>query len=343
MLACDIILAPLLLFATLQGELVLYGIGQAKGQMAIVWNARPIEEVLADPAFPDSLKKKLELIQEIKRFAFDSLGINPTDNYSTFFDQHGQSLLWVVTAAEPYALKAKEWTFPVIGSVSYKGFFDKGKAEAEEMELAAEGYDTDIGKVGGWSTLGWFRDPVLSSMLYNSEGELANLIIHELTHGTLYVKDDVDFNENLASFIGDKGAIMFLEYKFGKDSREYREYMGEDSDEGYLNDYALDCVDRADSLYKSFKPGDSEEMKAAKKTELLRQFARGLYALPFTEKDRSVLKRINKRLFLSKNALLMTFVRYDSEQDDFEKEFTEKFNSDVRLYLNYLKKIYPNV
>src|SRR5690606_28506128 len=178
-------------------DLLVYGIRQARGQLYIINNARAVEEVLNDPNFPDSLKAKLVLIDEVRRYAIDSLGLKDTRNYKTLFDQKGQEIMWVVTACEPFKLKAKEWRFPVIGAVPYKGFFDRELAEALRDELQAEGWDVSIRNPGGWSTLGWFDDPILSKMLERSSGDLANLIIHEMSHATIFVKDSVDFNENL--------------------------------------------------------------------------------------------------------------------------------------------------
>ncbi|MBA3901938.1 MAG: aminopeptidase, partial [Bacteroidetes bacterium] len=206
-------------------SLVGYGFSQLKGQLAILLNTQPIEEVLADPAFPDSLKTKLILIQEIRAFAVDSIGINPSENYTTFYDQKGKDILWVLTACEPYELKAYEWTFPLLGAVQYKGFFDLEKGKKEEEKILNSGLDGGLGRVGAWSTLGFFKDPVLSNMLAYEDGNLANLIIHELTHGTLFVKGDVEFNENLANFIGDQGAIRFLKQRYGEESAELKEYL----------------------------------------------------------------------------------------------------------------------
>ncbi len=103
-------------------DLIFYGLGQLKGQVLIVWQARPIEEILEKPIFPDSIQQKLILIQEIKRFAEDSLGLSPSENYTTVFDQKGKPILWVVTACPPFKLEAKMWDFPIAGSFSYKGF-----------------------------------------------------------------------------------------------------------------------------------------------------------------------------------------------------------------------------
>ena len=219
-----------------------YGIAQAKGEIKILMDVKDINEVLASKDFPDSLKPKLVLIQEIKKFAEDSLGIKKSENYTTIYDQKGYTLMWMLMASKPFAMEAKQWHFPFLGDFSYKGFFDKKKARTEQYNLKQEGYDTELGKASGWSTLGWFKDPVLSNMLYNSKGVLAELIIHELTHGTLYVKNNVDFNENLASFVGEKGAEKFLLMKFGKHSEEITNYKSNLADEKVFEKYLFNST-----------------------------------------------------------------------------------------------------
>jgi predicted aminopeptidase len=324
-----------------QYQLISYGLSQAYGQISIIYNTRPVEDVLNDPSFPDSLKSKVLLIQEIKQFAFDSLGIKYSENYSTLFDQKGKGILWTVTACEPYRLKAKEWEFPIVGSFSYKGYFDYDKALAEEKLLKEGNYDTSVDEIAGWSTLGWFKDPILSSMLNKSPGNLANLIIHELTHGTLYVKDNVDFNENLASFVGDKGAQIFLEHKYGKQSKEYEDYR-----EGrvMLDDYTrlvFQSAGRLDSLYNTFNQTISIDAKKEKKEKLMNDIVNRLnrffkYFKTRNSRTYNKLERIN-------NTYFMDFKRYRKDLSVFEIEFNSKFKGDFRVYLNYLKKKYPSL
>ncbi|MBK7966760.1 MAG: aminopeptidase [Bacteroidetes bacterium] len=106
-----------------------------------------------------------------------------------------------------------------------KAFFVKEKGEAELKELERFGYDVEYRSVSAWSTLGWFEDPILSNMLKRSEGQLAEVIIHELTHTTLYLPGSVDFNENFATFVGEHGAILFLKYKYGTNGTPYTNYL----------------------------------------------------------------------------------------------------------------------
>jgi predicted aminopeptidase len=326
----------LVVYCCLFNELVLYGLAQGKGQLRIISQVRPVEEAMRDPAFPDSLKKKLILIKEIRQFACDSLGLKPSSNYTTIYDQHGKPVLWTITASEPFRLKAKEWNFPLLGTVSYKGFFnyEKGKKEAEALE--AKGYDVDYGAVSGWSTLGWFKDPILSSMLNRNAGQIANLIIHELTHGTIYVKSSVDFNENLASFVGDKGAERFLVFRYGIDSDEALEYRRSKSDRKIYNAYVLHAANRLDSLYRTFPSEGSVMQKEMKKMAFIYETIAGLKHLNLHHK-KSYLAYTNDAL-VEKNAFFMSFRRYDSEYDVFEKEFREQYHSDIRHYIQALVK-----
>src|SRR6185295_19409025 len=209
------IVLALLALSVYYWSLISYGVAQGLGQLKIIREARPVEEFIDDPVFPDSLKAKLKLVMQARRFAIDSLGLNDTDNYKTMYDQQGKERMWVIIACEPFRLKEKRWDFPVVGSVPYKGFFSEEKAKHERASLEAEGWDVSTRNPGGWSTLGWFTDPILSGMLRRSDGDLASLIIHETVHATIYVRDSSDFNENLASFIGDRGAEIFLARKFG--------------------------------------------------------------------------------------------------------------------------------
>lgn len=324
----DLFFGTLIIFCICNVPLVSYGLRMAKGQLNIVVGARPVGEVLNDAAVADSVKAKLRLIEEIRQFAFDSIGLNRNENYTTFYDQHGQRLMYVVTACQPYALEPHLWHFPVLGDVPYKGFFNAEKAKAEAKRLHAQGLDTDVGGASGWSTLGYLKDPVLSQMLGHKTGDLAELIIHELTHGTIFIKDDVEYNENLASFIGYKGAVWFLERKFGKDSKELKEYLEGRQDEETLSRFMLGCAQSLDSLYQKFPADASDQYKAGAKRKMLLSFMFASAKLPL-QMDASFPSRFGKKIRSSGNAFFMQYVRYEAKQHDFEK--------DLAVY-RYLKK-----
>src|SRR5690606_22087679 len=291
-----------------------------------------------DPNFPDSLKAKLVLIDEVRRYAIDSLGLKDTRNYKTLFDQKGQEIMWVVTACEPFKLKAKEWRFPVIGAVPYKGFFDRELAEALRDELQAEGWDVSIRNPGGWSTLGWFDDPILSKMLNRSEGDLANLIIHEMSHATIFVKDSIDFNENLATFIGDRGAEKFLIHKYGSSSEEYALYRDEDRDYLKYVDHMLHGAEKLDSVYNAMKEEESIESKQRKKQEMIKEIVATLDTLTLRLPEKPSDRFRNK---LPNNAYFMNFRHYQAKQDVFWEELQTQFNGNLKTYIAYLSEKYP--
>lgn len=319
-------------------DLVAYGARQGKGQFTIIWNARPVEEVLVDPAFPDSLKSKLRLIERVRRYAIDSLGLKDTENYKTLYDQKGEEIMWVVTACEPFRFKPKEWKFPVLGAVPYKGFFNKEKAIALRDELEKEGWDTSIRNPGGWSTLGWFTDPILSNMLERSEGDLANLIIHEMVHATIFVKDSIDFNENLATFIGDRGAEKFLLSEYGRESSEYTTYIHEDYDFTRYNEHMLRGAVMLDSLYQAMKEDDPVDQKKKVKTEAIRKIVQSLDTLTLLL-HHNPSERFKQRL--PNNTYFMNTKRYQSKQDNFWKELNQQFGGNLRNYITHLSKKHP--
>ncbi len=319
-------------------SLVLYGVEQGMGQAKIIWNARPVEEMMKDPGFPDSLKAKLELIEAVRRFAIDSLGMKDTKNYKTVYDQRGHEVLWVVTACEPFQLKAKLWVFPIVGSVPYKGYFNKEKALAESKELERGGWDVSVRNPGGWSTLGWFTDPILSGMLERNEGDLASLIIHEMVHSTLWVKDSVDFNENLATFIGDTAAYQFLSVKFGKNSKEYFTYLFEDLDYRHYSKHMLRGATALDSLYHTFKETDPVDEKRKKKEDFIRRIVSSMDTLSL-HRAKEPSKRMARRL--PNNTYFMSFRHYQSKLNIFKEEMTTEFPGDLKGYLRHLAGKYP--
>jgi predicted aminopeptidase len=333
------LLALLLVLLIAYWNLVSYGVRQARGQLNIVWNARPVEEFMHDPTFPDSLKDRLRLINDVRRYAIDSLGLKDTENYKTLYDQKGEEIMWVVTACEPFRLEARQWTFPVIGSVPYKGFFNKRLAVELKEELEKEGWDVSIRNPGAWSTLGWFTDPILSKMLERSEGDLANLIIHEMSHATIFVKDSIDFNENLATFIGDRGAERFLIHKYGAGAQAYTDYINEDKDYATYVDHMLRGTVRLDSLYRSMPPGEPLAQKKQAKEAMIRAIVMSMDTLTLTTGKRNSSARFKDRL--PNNAYFMNFRRYQSKQDTFWNEYRNRFHEDLKGYIEFLSKEYP--
>ena len=336
------ILLLVVVFCTWNCNVILYGIHQGVGQIKIIHEAQPLEEVLADPAFPDTSKAKLRLIQEIKKFAVDSLGIFESKNYTSLYDQHGEPIMYVITACEPFAFKPYEWHFSFLGKFTYKGHFKKERAEDDLNELKAEGYDIELGTAKAYSTLGWFKDPILSGMLTSPPGSLARLIIHELTHGTLYIKDSVTYNENLATFVGDQGAILFLKHKYGAESKEMKDYLGNIDDIERFSAHILSGMKEIEQLYASV---DFQHLaiadKRKEKRERIQKIMAAADTLHFYNKKKFA--EIFSPKFEVNNNFFLTYVMYRNEQNLFEAEFRNKFHSNFKAYLKYLKSKYATL
>ena len=319
-------------------ELIGYGIAQGKGQFHVLWNAQPIAEVLEDSSVPDSVKQKLKLVNEICSFAFDSLGLTPTENYTTFFDQQGKEILWVVTACAPYKFEPKEWSFPMIGSFTYKGYFDVNKAENLANQFKKDGFDVEVSPVSGWSTLGWFKDPVLSNMLEGSVGNMSNTLIHELTHGTIFIPDSMTFNENLASFIGRKGACQFLETKYGKESQQVADYAVRLKDSEKFTRYMVHSAAKLDSIYNAVDTLSIAE-KEWHKSSFMTSFKTNIDTVSFNNPKRY--KKMFNGLQMN-NAGFISFLNYRERQHEFNKQLGSDFGGDLKKFISYWKKIYPN-
>lgn len=319
-------------------DLVLYGIRQGQGQLHIVWNARPVEEYLNDPTTPDSVRAKLEFIQVVRDYAIDSLGLNNTDNYTSMYDQQGEPVLWVVTGSEPFAFIQKEWRFPVVGTVPYKGFFREDLAREEAAMVEAQGFEAGIRTVGGWSTLGWFNDPILSNMLNRNWGDLANLIIHEMSHATIFVKDSVTFNENLASFIGDRGARLFLEDVYGTDSKRLQAYDRQMLDEKIYYEHILKGADSLAHFYAGLKPGGDSSQWSLEKNRIIEKVLNTMDTLSFSYPYK-IREKIGEKL--PNNTFFMSFMRYREKQRNLDSLYQNGYNGNIKVMIRELKQKHP--
>jgi predicted aminopeptidase len=196
-----------LLAALLAGCFYWQAIG---GQLELLRKRTPIDKLLADPNVDPKLKTTLASVAEIRRFASEELKLPDNDSYTSYVDLGRPYVVWNVVATPEFAVEPKRWCFPFVGCVGYRGFFEREAAEKFAAGLAHEGLDTYSGGSTAYSTLGYFADPVLSTMIGGGEQYVASLLFHELTHQKLYVKDDSEFSEALATAIEEYGTERWL-------------------------------------------------------------------------------------------------------------------------------------
>lgn len=317
-------------------DLVWYGYLQAKGQLSILYKAQPIEAQIHSKECSDSLKNRLLLVLDVKKFAENELGLVATENFNTFYDQKGQPLLWNVTASEQFSLTPYEWTFPIVGRVGYKGFFEESLAHQEAAKIAKMGYDTSVYVVSAWSTLGFFQDPVLSEFLKRSEGDIAELIIHELMHATVYYADSVSFNENLATFVGERGALLYLQKRYGGTSTPYLHYQNSLGDAKIFLRFMLQAAQYLDQSYTSWQnlPQMTLQEKHSQKQRLMQQLREAHDTLPYATSlytDYVARTKLNNTFFLD-------FLRYNSQQDALSRIYTQNCQQDLKRFIEYIIK-----
>lgn len=317
-------------------DIIVYGFRQLQGQLAIIRNTEPVDRILQNPSVADTIKQKLRLIESVRKYAIDSLGLKSTKNYQTFYDQQGKPLLWVLNAAPPFSMESYKWKYPFLGKLSYKGFFNKQIGLKEEQQFISKGYDTDLSPVSAWSTLGWFSDPVLSGMLKRSEGSLAELIIHEMTHATLYVKGDVEFNENLATFIGEKGAEKFISEIIPDKLNDYKFRL---EDNKLYSSYVVNSVKQLDSLYKDTHfLSLTNEKKYTEKYRLIASILAEMNKLPYHMPERYRWDFSKEKL--PGNTWFLSFSDYHKAQPMLQQIYNDSCNKDVKTLIEYFKKKY---
>ncbi len=231
------------------------------GQLAILNRARPIAELLADPQVPNEQKQRLQLAEELRTFAARELLLPDNDSYRAYADLGRRYAVWNVFAAPELSLRLKQWCFPFVGCLAYRGYFAHSRAEAYANTLRTQGYDVYVAGVAAFSTLGWFADPLLSTMLDKPETETAALLFHELAHQRLYVRSDSAFSESFAVAVEREGVRRWLAAR-GK-TPLYARYLEARERREQLQRLLLEHRARLEALYASAL--DTEAKRAAKR------------------------------------------------------------------------------
>jgi predicted aminopeptidase len=291
-----------------------------KGQFAMANRARPLDDVIHDETTPPRIREVLSEIPRIKKWG-EQQGLRATPNYREYVKLDRPAATWVVSASEPLRFVSKEWSFPLIGSFPYLGWFDLGDAKKYAVTLRTKGWDVDVRGARAYSTLGWFRDPVLSSMIPPGEealGELVNVVLHESTHATVYIGGQSSFNESLANFVAGKMTPQYLEGTRGPDSAAEKAYLDSEKEGEAIERRFHDAYGRLDAIYTSSKPDD---VKLKEKHELLAGLTH----------DLGFKREIN-------NATLIQYRTYNTGTDVFERVYVA-CGKDWKRFLGAMGKL----
>jgi predicted aminopeptidase len=215
--ACARIVLICLTAATLPGCGVLYVAQAARGQWQVMHARQPIDKVIASDRTAPQLRDRLTEVRAARDFASRELALPDNGSYRSYADLERPYVVWNVVAAPEFSVNPRRWCFPIAGCVAYRGYFKEEKARQFADSLAKEGFDTYVGGVAAYSTLGKFKDPVLNTMLGYGDDELAAIIFHELSHQLIYVANDSEFNEAFATAVEQAGLERWLKAR-GRES-----------------------------------------------------------------------------------------------------------------------------
>ncbi|WP_411888139.1 aminopeptidase [Hydrocarboniphaga effusa] len=182
----------------------------ARGQMQLLSSREPIAGIVGDSNRDPKLRGRLSQLQQARRFASEYLHLPDNGSYTLYADLKRDYVVWNVFATPEFSLAAVESCFPIAGCLAYRGYFSRAGAEAQAAKLKSKGYEVEVGGVPAYSTLGWFDDPVINTMMRWSDAHLIGTLFHELAHQRLYVKNDTAFNESFASFVEEQGRRDYL-------------------------------------------------------------------------------------------------------------------------------------
>lgn len=276
----------------------------AEGQFWLLRSRRPIQEVVEDTTTPEKTRALLAEIPQIKQFG-EKQGLEPTSNYAHYVDVGSPAVTWVVSACDPLAFHPVVWKFPIIGAITYVGWFDREEARQHALRLKDQGLDVDLRGAGAYSTLGWLPDPVLSSMFYYGDGalsELVDVVLHESVHATYYLNGQSFLNESLATFVARRLTKEYLVETRGPENQELQAYE-EGQQRGNSRRKGLHKVyEELDALYRSDR---SKEEKLNYKSRILEEAQRRYGGRPLN------------------NAVLIQYRTYGSDHEDFEALFQQ--------------------
>jgi predicted aminopeptidase len=312
------------MMTTLGGCSSVYYLYQAgRGQLKLLNRSRPVDDVINDPATNTDLADLLKKIPEIKAYG-EHEGLKPTKNYRDYVQLDQDAVVYVVTVSEELEFKPKIFSFPIVGSFNYIGWFGLEDAKKFAKTYADQGYDIDVRGASAYSTLGWFRDPLLSTMISKEPGgkispeayaDLVNVFLHESVHATVYISGQSSFNESLAVFVADKLTAQYFLDSHQDKTAGYQSYVA-------LQKRYETIRIRLNGLYKELKTvydsGEKAEAKRAKKEAMITAL-----------QDEMHFKR------KITNATLIQYETYHSSEDDFRMLY-EKTGKDIHKFMKIM-------
>ena len=306
-----------------------YELRQASGQLELFLQRRSVASVLDDRDLDPSQRDRLRVLWFARDFALRELGLNASESYQAVVRLDRTAVSYVVAASPADRVEAYRWCFPFAGCLPYIGYFSRRDALAERARLRSLGYDTQLRGVDAYSLGGWFPDPVYSPLLSRTRGSIANTVIHELTHGTIFVPGEGRFNESVATFVGDHGARLFLARRYGADSATVREALAFERD---IERWDQRLTALSAELRAMYARPIARSEKLDRKREII---ARALRAMRDGAFETPQWRRRVERLELN-NADLATHATYSGDRAVIERAFVAH-GGELRAFIEFLR------
>ncbi|MCG8324483.1 MAG: aminopeptidase [Thiotrichales bacterium] len=222
------------------------------GHLQVMLRSQPVEYVLQDNSVPTETARKLRLVLDLLQFANERLHLPDNGSYRHYSDINRPYVIWNVFATAPLSLQPRQWCYLIVGCLGYRGYYARADATGFARGLQDEGLETFVGGVTAYSTLGWFSDPVLNTMLRRDDGYLIRVIFHELAHQKLYIRHDTEFNEAFADAVAVIGTRLWHRQKTSTQAYERTvRQLGYDQE---FSGLILEYKNRLQKLYASNRP-----------------------------------------------------------------------------------------
>lgn len=299
-----------------------------QGQFEVIQKRQAITDIINKQDISSSLRNELMSVLLLRHFSTEQLGLPINNSYLSYTDLERDYVIWNIFANDEFSIEPLSWCYLIVGCLSYRGYFSQSEAEQHAMQLKKQGYDIYLGGVAAYSTLGWFDDPVLNTMLPWGETYLATVMFHELAHQQLYIKNDTEFNESYADAVAHIGVTKWLEQK--QDKEQLKEYQLSQSHEKAFVALVIRYKSILDKLYKS---SENENIKRKRKKDLFKKMRDEYFEL--TQEWGA---NPYKKLFSSEmnNAKLASIVTYRKFVPAF-LEIYEKLNKNLARFYSFSK------
>lgn len=323
----------LVTFAFLTSCQINYYMKSAYHQLKLLNQREPLDKAQNDPKLSPEEKRKIELAKEVLNFTKNTLKLKTDSNYSSYVKLDRSHVTYVVNASPKWELKNYNWDYFWVGQMPYKGFFNKEDAQAEAENLRQKDLDVFLRGVSAYSTLGWFNDPILSSMLRYEDWDLVDTIIHETVHANLYIKNNAEFNEQLATFIGLKGMELFYQNKEGANSETLIKARQEAQDQKIFREFLFNEVQKLKEYYTSINKSEIKESERQEQfNKIKNKYSTEIKPqIKFSNFDTVFTNQFN-------NAFLMLYMTYTQGFEDFDKLWT-KVDGQFENFYNEIKKL----